>query len=69
MSDWCARPLLPAYAAGTARHGESAKLWMSVIAEIKNRGAADVLFIVCDGLKGLRERGAPLARFGSASSI
>ncbi|KNX36975.1 IS256 family transposase [Luteipulveratus halotolerans] len=92
MSEWCARPLLPVYAAifidaiyvkvrdgqvgnrpfyaaigvdlqgrrdvlglwaGTAGHGESAKFWMSVLAEIKNRGVADVFFIVCDGLKGL----------------
>lgn len=92
MTDWCARPLLPVYAAifidaiyvkvrdgqvgnrpfyaaigvdlagrrdvlglwaGTAGHGESAKYWMSVLAEIKNRGVTDVFFIVCDGLKGL----------------
>lgn len=39
--------------AGTAGHGESAKFWMSVLAEIKNRGVTDVFFIVCDGLKGL----------------
>ncbi|TWE10491.1 mutator family transposase [Rudaeicoccus suwonensis] len=92
MTDWCARPLLPVYAAifidaiyvkvrdgqvgnrpfyaaigvdlqgrrdvlglwaGTAGHGESAKFWMSVLAEMKNRGVTDVFFIVCDGLKGL----------------
>src|SRR6478609_2679626 len=33
--------------------GESAKFWMSVLADLKNRGVADVFFIVCDGLKGL----------------
>jgi transposase-like protein len=33
--------------------GESAKFWMSVLTELKNRGVADVFFIVCDGLKGL----------------
>ena len=33
--------------------GESAKFWMNVLTEIKNRGVADVFFIVCDGLKGL----------------
>ena len=33
--------------------GESAKFWMSVLTDIKNRGVKDVLFIVCDGLKGL----------------
>ena len=33
--------------------GESAKFWMNVLTELKNRGVADVFFIVCDGLKGL----------------
>lgn len=33
--------------------GESAKFWISVLSELKNRGVADVFFIVCDGLKGL----------------
>jgi putative transposase len=33
--------------------GESAKFWMSVLTDLKNRGVADVFFIVCDGLKGL----------------
>jgi len=33
--------------------GESAKFWMSVPSDLKNRGVADVFFIVCDGLKGL----------------
>ena len=33
--------------------GESAKFWMGVLTELKNRGIADVFFIVCDGLKGL----------------
>ena len=33
--------------------GESAKFWMNVPTDIKNRGVADVFFIVCDGLKGL----------------
>ena len=33
--------------------GESAKFWMNVLTDIKNRGVADVFFIVCDGLKGL----------------
>jgi transposase-like protein len=35
--------------------GETAKFWMSVLAELKNRGVADVFFVVCDGLKGLPE--------------
>jgi putative transposase len=33
--------------------GEGAKFWMSVLAELRNRGVADVLIACCDGLKGL----------------
>jgi putative transposase len=33
--------------------GESAKFWLAVLTELRNRGVADVLFLVCDGLKGL----------------
>lgn len=33
--------------------GESAKFWMAVLTELKNRGVRDVFFVVCDGLKGL----------------
>lgn len=33
--------------------GEDAKFWMSVLIDLKNRGVADVFFLVCDGLKGL----------------
>ena len=33
--------------------GESAKFWMSVLTDLKNRGVSDVFFVVCDGLKGL----------------
>jgi len=33
--------------------GESAKLPMAVLTELRNRGVADVFFVVCDGLKGL----------------
>jgi transposase-like protein len=39
--------------AGTG--GEGAKFWMAVLTGIKNRGVADVFFLVCDGLKGLPE--------------
>src|SRR5881227_87955 len=35
--------------------GEGAKFWMSVLIDMKNRGATDVFFLVCDGLKGLPE--------------
>jgi len=33
--------------------GESAKFWLSVLTDLKNRGVSDVFFLVCDGLKGL----------------
>lgn len=33
--------------------GEGAKFWLSVLMDLKNRGIADVFFLVCDGLKGL----------------
>ncbi len=33
--------------------GESAKFWLGVMSELKNRGVADVLMLCCDGLKGL----------------
>jgi putative transposase len=33
--------------------GESAKFWMSVLTDLKNRGVRDMFFVVCDGLKGL----------------
>jgi putative transposase len=29
--------------------GESAKFWMVVLTELRNRGVADVFFLVCDG--------------------
>ncbi len=31
----------------------SAKYWLRVLSEIRNRGVKDVLMLVCDGLKGL----------------
>ena len=39
--------------AGEHGDGEGAKFWLRVLAEIKNRGVADVCLLVCDGLKGL----------------
>jgi putative transposase len=39
--------------AGEHGDGEGAKYWLRVCSEIKNRGVADVLMVVCDGLKGL----------------
>jgi len=33
--------------------GESARFWMAVLTELKNRGVTDVFFVVCDGVKGL----------------
>jgi putative transposase len=35
--------------------GEGAKYWHQVLSEIKNRCVNDVLFLVCDGLRGLVE--------------
>ncbi|GGU59053.1 hypothetical protein GCM10010178_59070 [Lentzea flava] len=33
--------------------GEGARYWLHVLTELKNRGVADVLMVVCDGLTGL----------------
>lgn len=33
--------------------GESAKYWLAVLTELRNRGVSDIFFLVCDGLKGL----------------
>jgi putative transposase len=33
--------------------GESAKFWLTVLSELKARGAADVCIVCCDGLTGL----------------
>ncbi|EUA89012.1 transposase, Mutator family protein [Mycobacterium ulcerans str. Harvey] len=41
---------------GREGDGESAKYWLAVLTELKNRGVADIFFLVCDGLKGLRTR-------------
>ncbi|WP_235013691.1 IS256 family transposase, partial [Parafrankia sp. Ea1.12] len=37
--------------AGTG--GEGAKHWQQILTDLKNRGVADVLILVCDGLTGL----------------
>lgn len=39
--------------AGEHGDGEDAKYWLRVLSELKNRGAQDVLIVVCDGLKHL----------------
>ena len=36
-------------------NAESAKYWMSVLNELKNRGLKDILIMCADGLKGLKE--------------
>lgn len=36
-----------------AGDGESAKFWLAVLTDLKNRGVNDIFFVVCDGLKGL----------------
>lgn len=33
--------------------GEGAKFWLSVLSELSQRGLRDVIFVCCDGLKGL----------------
>ena len=33
--------------------GESAKFWLQILTELRNRGVEDVFFVICDGLKGL----------------
>lgn len=33
--------------------GESAKFWLAVLSDLRNRGVKDIFFVVCDGLKGL----------------
>jgi putative transposase len=35
--------------------GEGASFWATVLTEIRNRGVEDVIFVCCDGLKGLPE--------------
>ena len=39
----------------TIGENESAKYWMSVLNEFKNRGLKDILIMCADGLKGLKE--------------
>ena len=34
---------------------ESSKYWLSVLNELKNRGAKDILIICADGLSGIKE--------------
>jgi hypothetical protein len=38
---------------GRPSTGESAKFWLSVLAELRSRGVADVCIVCCDGLTGL----------------
>jgi transposase-like protein len=38
-----------------ASTGESAKFWMSVLSELRNRGVRDVCILCCDGLSVLPE--------------
>jgi len=39
--------------AGTSGAGESAKFWLGILTELKNRGVVDIFYLVCDGLKGM----------------
>ena len=52
--------------------GESAKFWLAVLTDLKNRDVADAFFLVCDGLKGLPDSVTavfPRPRSRPASSI
>ena len=39
----------------TIGENESAKFWLSVLNELKNRGVKDILIICADGLSGIKE--------------
>ena len=39
----------------TIGDNESAKYWLSVLNELKNRGVKDILIICADGLTGIKE--------------
>ena len=39
----------------TTGDNESAKYWLSVLNELKNRGVKDILIICADGLTGMKE--------------
>lgn len=41
--------------AGPEGTGESAKFWLQILTELKNRGTTDIFYLVCDGLSGLPE--------------
>jgi transposase-like protein len=41
--------------AGTPGAGESAKFWIQILTELKNRGVEDIFYLVTDGLKGMPE--------------
>ena len=50
----------------TIGENESAKFWLSVLNELKNRGVLDIFVICADGLSGIREAIAaayPLAEY------
>lgn len=49
-----ARDVLGIWAAPEAG-GESAKFWLQILTELKNRGVEDIFYLVCDGLTGLPE--------------
>jgi putative transposase len=42
-----------AWAGDVDGDGESAKFWLTVLTELRNRAVRNVFFVVCDGLKGL----------------
>ena len=47
------REVLGFWYADNLKDGESASWWANVLAELQNRGVQDILYLCCDGLKGL----------------
>lgn len=48
-----ARDVLGIWAGNEPGAGESAKFWLQILTELKNRGVEDIFYLVCDGLSGL----------------
>jgi putative transposase len=49
--------------------GEGAKQWMSMLTELRNRGAGDVCIVCCDGLKGLPDAIAATCRWPRSKRV
>jgi len=49
--------------------GEGAKFWMAVLTDIRDSGARDVFFVVCDGLKGRTRCGGERMATGDGADV